>query len=90
MPHKNLIIVRELCESLLCSDKKLIPSRINELFNLWKDVVKKNKNISRLELKSHDTFDGDIIAKSCEILKTQPEHLVNTVNRFIKEINDKI
>ena len=65
-----------------------VPFRVEELFNLWKDVVKKNKPFEFV-LISNNEFHGDIISKSCEILKTQPEHLVNTVIRFIKEIKDK-
>ena len=34
------------------------------------------------------TYSGDIIEKSAEILKTQPEHLVNTTKRFINEIKE--
>ncbi|MEK6948348.1 MAG: alanine--tRNA ligase [Nanoarchaeota archaeon] len=88
--NKDVIIIKELCLLLNCKNNQ-IPSRIQELFSLWKDVVKKNKNIGKFVLTSNDNYPGDdIIEKSSEILKTQPEHLINTVKRFIKEINDKI
>ena len=86
--NKDLLIIKELSELLQCN-KKQIPARIEELFNIWKDVVKKNKSV-KLELKSKETYDGNIIEKSCEILKTQPEHLVNTVKRFVNEIKSKL
>ena len=88
--NKDVTITNELASLLDCKNNQ-VPSRVQELFNLWKDVVKKNKKISSFKLSSLDIYSGsDIIEKSSEILKTQPEHLVNTVKRFIKEINDKI
>ena len=85
--NKEESILNELSKVLDCN-KKQIPGRLHELFNLWKDIVKKGK-ASKFELKSKEEFNGDIIAKSVEILKTQSEHLVNTANRFIKEIKEK-
>ena len=88
--NKDVTITNELASLLDCKNNQ-VPSRVQELFNLWKDVVKKNKKISSFKLSSLDIYSGsDIIEKSSEILKTQPEHLVNTVKRFIKEINDNI
>ncbi len=87
--NKDIRVLNELCDQLNC-DRNQIPGRLQELFGIWKDVVKKGKMIVKLELKSSEVYNGDLIEKSVEILKTQPEHLVNTVKRFIKEINDKI
>ncbi len=81
--------VRELSKLLNC-DKKQIPGRLQELFSLWKDVVKKDKPLDEFKLISKENYEGDIIEKAVEILKTQPEHLVNTVKRFMNEINEKI
>ena len=51
-------------------------------------ALKKAKQISKkeLELKSTQRFKGDILTKTAEILKTQPEHLVKTVKRFMDEL----
>ena len=37
-----------------------------------------------------EEFEGDILAKTSEILKTQPEHITKTINRFLKELQDKV
>ncbi len=87
--NRQVNVVNELSVLLKCK-KEQIPGRLNELFNIWKDIVKKSKHYDKYELQSKETYSGDIIEKSVEILKTQPEYLVNTVKRFIKEINDKI
>ncbi len=84
--QKELEIINELSNLLNC-DKKYVIGRINELFELWKSIVKKGKKLD-YELKSKEEFKGDIIIKAIEILKTQPEHLLNTVKRFINEIEE--
>lgn len=76
---------------ILNVDKAKIPARVEELFTKWKKArkaVKKAKQISKqdLELKSKERFQGDILTRTAEILKTQPEHLVKTVKRFMDEL----
>ncbi|MDD5087091.1 MAG: alanine--tRNA ligase [Candidatus Nanoarchaeia archaeon] len=76
---------------LLKVNEKQIPARVEEIFIKWKKAkkaLKKKSKLSReqLTLESRQEFDGDIIAKSTEILKTQPEHLVKTVKRFLDEL----
>jgi len=76
---------------ILNVDEAQIPARVEELFTKWKKArkaIKKAKQISKkeLELKSTQRFGGDILAKTAEILKTQPEHLVKTVKRFMDEL----
>ena len=53
-----------------------------------KKVVKKKKQLSEEEKKltSSEEFEGDLLLKTCEILKTQPEHVTKTINRFMKEL----
>ncbi len=87
--NKEVNIVRELASLLRC-DKKQVPGRLQELFIVWKDVIKKGRTLSRFGLVSKEVYEGDVIEKAAEILKTQPEHLVNTVKRFLKEIDEKI
>ncbi|MEM2121502.1 MAG: alanine--tRNA ligase [Candidatus Woesearchaeota archaeon] len=87
--QNNLLM--EISKILEC-DKKEIPGRVEELFSLWKDIVKKNKKIE-FKLSSKKVFDGsdeEILKKSCEILKTQQEFLLKTINRFISEIRDSL
>lgn len=83
-------ILNELCKELDCFGKeKLIPARADELFRLWKKVVKKKKEAEK-KLVSTEEFDSscdEIISKTCEILRTQPEHLVKTVMRFKSELD---
>ncbi|MBS3167630.1 alanine--tRNA ligase [Candidatus Woesearchaeota archaeon] len=85
---KDQGLVLELAKLLDCN-KDQIPGRLEELFNLWKSVVKKKNKIHKFELTSLEIYSGDVIEKASEILRTQPEHLVNTINRFIKEIKDR-
>ena len=33
--------------------------------------------------------EGDVLAKTCEMLKTQPEHVLKTIQRFKKELEIK-
>ena len=82
-------------ESARLLDVKInqLPARVNELFEKWKiaeKAVEKNKKIdaNELELKSTDIFDGNVLDKVSEILKTQPEHAVKTIKRFLKELKE--
>ncbi len=68
-----------------------VPARCEELFNKWKEArkaVKKGKAISReeLELTSIERFKGDLIEETARILKTQPEYALQTVVRFLDEL----
>ncbi len=68
-----------------------IPARVEEVFIKWKKArkaLKKGKQIPKqeLELKSTQRFQGDILTKTAEILKTQPEYLIKTVKRFMDEL----
>jgi alanyl-tRNA synthetase len=81
-------IVEELKLALNCEENQ-IPGRAEELFGLWKRIVKKKKEVS-FKLTSTNAFEGDIIVETCRILRTQPEHLVKTVKRFKTEIEEKL
>ncbi len=68
-----------------------VPSRCEELFVKWKKVTKAKKAGTEVlpELKklvSVVEFEGDALARAAEILKTQPEHVIKTVQRFLKEM----
>ncbi|MBU1854878.1 MAG: alanine--tRNA ligase [Nanoarchaeota archaeon] len=65
--------------------------RLEELFEKWK-IARKMLNKSKeslnvnLNLSSKKKFDGDIISKGSEFLRTQPEHLTKIVKRFLDDL----
>ena len=76
---------------LLCVERDEIPARAQELFTKWKQVKKarkKNKPLPELSLTKKERFSGDVLAKTSEILRTQEEHVLNTLKRFLKDIED--
>jgi len=85
--NKENLILEETSKLLNCEISQ-IPGRVEELFNLWKDIVKKNKKIP-FKLTSTKKYAGDILIETSLILKTQPENIIKTISRFIKEIKDK-
>ena len=78
--------VLEKLSHLLDCEIKQIPGRAEELFTLWKTVVKKKKQTENKKLMSTEVYEGNVLEKICDILKTQPEHVIKTVERFKKEI----
>jgi len=71
-----------------------LPARASELFEKWK-IAKKaaernkkigTKELEELELASVDEFKGNVLDKTAEILKTQPEHIPKTIKRFLREL----
>lgn len=81
--EKEREIIKVASEILECS-KEQIPSRAQELFNKWK-IAKKGK-LDELKFESSQKSKGDVIQEASNILKTQPEHLIKTLERFKKEI----
>jgi alanyl-tRNA synthetase len=79
-------IIMELTGLLGCDDPREIPSRSKELFSLWKKVVKKKKTGVEKKLSSTEKWAGDTLDETAKVLKTQQEHLVKTVKRFLKEL----
>jgi len=67
-----------------------IPARAEELFSLWKKAVKKKKKVNSIALTSMETFEGDVLARTAEILRTPPDHIPNTIDRFIKELQETL
>ena len=85
--------VLECLANILKCSKTQLPSRAKELFEKWKAAVKKNKDIDTDELTSREESKGDdseILAAVSGIFKTQPEHLVRTAERFLKELKEKV
>lgn len=90
MEDKETNLLEEAAK-LLNVDKKLVPSRARELFEIWKDVVKKGKK-RELKFMSKDVAEGpdkDILELAAIYLKTQPEHVPKTIKRFIEEIKSR-
>jgi alanyl-tRNA synthetase len=76
--------LNELSKLLSCKNEE-IPARAKELFQLWKQVVKKKKEIEK-KLTSKEKYKGDILLETSKNLKTQPEHIVKTVKRFLTDL----
>ena len=73
-----------------CKEEEIV-YRAEELFDKWKKAkkaVKKNKKLGSkdLDLTSKKKFSGDIIGTTANFLRTQPEHLIKTVSRFLDDI----
>lgn len=80
-------LVSDAAKLLSCSESQ-VPGRAAELFSLWKKIVKKKKDVE-FKLVSTEEFSGDLIQLTCEVLKTQPEHILKTITRFLDEIRSK-
>ena len=85
--------ILEVAARLLNVSINQLPVRIEELFSKWKLAKKsaeKNRQIflQDLELSAKEEFKGDVLDKICNILKTQPEHIVKTIKRFLMELEE--
>jgi alanyl-tRNA synthetase len=85
--------ILEKTAKLLGVEVSQLPGRAQELFDKWKKArkaVKKGNKIDQkeLELKSKEKFDGDVLAKIAEVLRTQPEVIDKTISRFLKELEE--
>ncbi|MEK6917232.1 MAG: alanine--tRNA ligase [Nanoarchaeota archaeon] len=86
-------ILQEAARILDCKINQ-VPARSEELFNKWKQVVKKNRIDSKDDFKliskeeSKDT-EPIILKNTANLLKTQPQHIGKTLARFMKELMDQ-
>ncbi len=82
-------VLEKVAVLLSCKENQL-PARVEELFQKWKKVVKKKQQLSAEEkqLTSTQEYAGDVLAELARILKTQPEHVHKTIERFLKEMNE--
>ena len=78
-------IIGELAGMLNCEPGQ-VPGRAEELFEKWKAAVKKGKQVDTA-LTSTAGYSGDAIARTTEILNSQPENLARTITRFLNELN---
>ena len=70
-----------------------IPARAEELFSKWKKAkkaAKKGEKLSSSDLKltSKKKHSKDILKTAAGILRTQPEHIIGTINRFLEDIKN--
>ncbi|RJQ19343.1 alanine--tRNA ligase [Candidatus Woesearchaeota archaeon] len=64
-----------------------IPGRAEELFTKWKKARKaKTADETLKTLTSTAEYTGDTLAKTAEILQTQPENIPKTIERFKNDI----
>jgi alanyl-tRNA synthetase len=77
-------VLKDLTKELGCKENEVV-GRSKELFKLWKDVVKKKRDVEK-KLVSKEKFDGDVLLETCKVLKTQPEHVLNTVKKFKNQL----
>ena len=78
-------IIGELAGMLNCEPGQ-VPGRAEELFEKGKAAVKKGKQVDTA-LTSTAGYSGDAIARTTEILNSQPENLARTITRFLNELN---
>ncbi len=81
-------IVDKAAKLLHCESNQ-VPDRAAELFELWKKARKaaqKQQPLPDMLLRSTKPFTGDILAKTAEVLQTQPEVVVKTIERFLADL----
>jgi alanyl-tRNA synthetase len=86
-------ILQEAAKILNCKISQ-IPIRSEELFEKWKKVVKKGKidsadDFRLISTKETKETEPLIMKSTAAILKTQPEHIVKTLTRFMNELMEK-
>ncbi len=90
--NKETSILEETASILNCS-KEEVPGRAEELFNKWKNVVKKGKftkeDFILVSEKKEQGSDQELLKKTALILKTQLEFVPKTAKRFLDEIKHK-
>jgi alanyl-tRNA synthetase len=82
----------DACAKFLGVKKSQVPGRALEIFTVWKDVVKKGKMKPKkfTSITEDIGTDKDLLEKTASTLKTQHEHVLKTLQRFMKEIDGKI
>ena len=86
-------VAEKVAKILGVDNIKQVPTRAEELFSKWKKLKKIKKkgrefDPKEFELTSTEEYEGDVLAKTAEILKTQPEYVPKTVQRFLSELKE--
>ena len=77
-------------------EKNQVPARAAELFSKWKKArkaLKKKKPITKKDLELTSTekskgTDEELLEETAKTLQTQPQHVGNTIKRFLKEVKE--
>ncbi len=80
-------LLNQIC-SLLNTEENKAVSSVENLFSTWKRVVKKKKKPLPLQTKEDSFSSLERLNKICEILKTQKEHLLKTIKRMKKDLEN--
>lgn len=78
---------------LLKVQREKVPSKARHIFEEWKALRKAvQKGKSYLSKPLHEEFfrgtDSEILEETARILNTTPEHVINTLSRFLREIEE--
>ncbi|MDP2749583.1 MAG: alanine--tRNA ligase [Nanoarchaeota archaeon] len=88
--NKDSSILFEFAQLVNC-DIDQTPGRARELFEKWKTVVKKGKQVDSIVLISHEHYSGteeNLLKQVANIFRTQPEHIVGAASKFLKQLKD--
>lgn len=88
-------LVENVTKALNCEPNQ-VPARAQELFSNWKKAKKAVKKKKELEekwftLSSTEEFDGsseEALKEAAKILSTQSEVILNTINKFKKDLDN--
>ncbi len=91
----------EQASALLGVTKQQLPNAIDLLFKKWKKLrklrkAKKQPSEQDTELlkkqfnsvEAIDATDDILLKQACSVIRTQPEHLIKTINRFLNELEE--
>ncbi|MBR9693062.1 alanine--tRNA ligase [Candidatus Woesearchaeota archaeon] len=93
LAHDKKDKTEEIMQFLGVKEENLIPAASERLFLTWKKtkkLSKKKQDIPWKELEGAKLvpFKGEALAEAAHRLQTQPEHVLNTLTRFKKEIDE--
>ena len=85
-------LIKEITKALNCTQGQIL-ARATELFSKWKKAKKASKKGKDMEddwfmLKSIEEYkgDSDILTETAKTLSTQPVVILNTINKFKKDL----
>ncbi len=99
--HKEKEIIDEVCQ-LLGAGTDQVVTAVEEIFQEWKKIKKKRKG-KEVEIKKPSQLEyrkipptnkeqdyTKLLLKLTDFLRTQPDHLKNTLQRFMKELEEVV
>jgi alanyl-tRNA synthetase len=85
---EEMAILQEAARMLDCKVNQ-VPGRAAELFDKWKNVVKKGKTDAlHHKLSSLAVSEGNLLEETAAVLNTQDTHIVKTITRFLKDLEN--